>query len=45
MKILFNKHQDVRTALGFKTITLIGLANPVSDFLQSRGLFMNIEKI
>jgi hypothetical protein len=29
---------------GFKTKTLIGLATPVSDFLHSRGLFMNIEK-
>jgi hypothetical protein len=34
MKILFCKHQDVRTALGFETKTPICLANPVSDFLH-----------
>jgi hypothetical protein len=30
---------------GFKTKTPIGLATPISDFLHSRGLFMNKEKI
>ncbi len=43
--ILFNKHQDVRTALGFETKSLIGLANPALDFLHCIRLFMNIEKM
>jgi hypothetical protein len=46
IKILFRKkHQNVRTTLGFNTKTLIGLANPVTDFLHSRGLFKNTGKI
>ncbi len=44
-KILFNKHQDVRTALGVWNKSLIGLANPASDFLHCIRLFMNTEKL
>ncbi len=42
---MFNKHQDVKIALGFETKIQIDLANPVSDFFYGSRLFMNIEKV
>jgi hypothetical protein len=42
---LFNQHKDVRTTLGFETKSLVGLANPASDFLHCIRLFTNIEKM
>ncbi len=31
---LVQQHKDVRTTLGFETKSLVGLANPASDFLH-----------
>ncbi len=41
---LWIRPQGIKTASGFETKSLIGLANPASDFLHCIRLFINMEK-